>query len=172
MEGNDSVRIEVDFAYSRFSLNNSTSQNPGRLNKVITSAKMPRNLPMLARESSILVEKQILFLRFTVNAENEMQVRIREYEGCSYDGPASSEWAVDALKALQNRTLFQIETNSADGRFCRLINAKAPKIDEPMILDDQISKDLPHNPMDELLFAGIKTEQCDLFDDWLEPKRA
>lgn len=166
METNNSVRIEVDFAYSRFLLHNATSQNPGRLNKVITSLNTPRNLPMLAREASILVEKQVLFLRFTVNAENEMQVRLREYEGCSFDGPASSEWAFDALKALKNRSLFQIETDTDQGRFCRLINAKASKMNEPMIFDEP--KDLSSNPMDELLFADIKTEPCDLFADWIE----
>ena len=166
MESKNAVCIEVDFAYSKFLLNNATSQNPGRLNKVITRVNTPRNLPMLAREASILVEKQILFLRFTVNADNEMQVRLREYEGCSFDGPASSEWAFDALQALKNRTFFQIETNSANERFCRLINAKASKMNEPMIFDEP--KDLPSNPMDELLFADIKTEPCDLFADWIE----
>ena len=39
-------------------------------------------------------------------------------------------------------------------------------MNEPMICDEP--KDLPSNPMDELLFADIKTEACDLFSDWIE----
>ena len=148
------VRIECD-------------KESGRLFKILPEQTIGNSQlsPIFQKEPSICVERQIKFLRFTVSLEGGLKVRLRDPQGSSFDGPISSDWAENALIALQTEKLFKIETDYPTNNFNRLLNGYLPS--EPTTMDLSVEDD---DQMSDHLFADIKTEPVDsLFADWIEP---
>ena len=174
MEQNHPIDLLVE--YQTVSASQKTSsQYPGRLRQVGSTSTDQKELPIPAFTANFQTYKRkIKFLRFTVKTEeSRLTVRVRDALGVSFDGPATTFWAQDALQSLINQDEFEIQADDALGKFKGLLNAQKHDDTTP----EPVQPDLKSEPLYEYpelssfngLFPDIKTEPVDLFADWVEP---
>ena len=175
MYNDESIRLGVEF-YSIRQGQKTSSQEPGRLLEVGKASEIKNSSTMSCREQATMFDRKIRFLRFTRKAsESNLMLRVRDAQGVSYDGPVSTNWAMEALQSLLSDKTLKIDADASPGKYKKLLNANLSENqpDETPVIKTEPETDFFPDIFPEIrfdpLFSEIKTEPNQLFDDWVEP---